>query len=84
MDELYVDYLAVDPAARGHGLGRALLRHAMSWGDGRDRRRAALTVWQDRVEAMSLYLQCGFRQASAGVHWRKDRTEAPVVSPSSD
>ena len=74
-DELYVDYLGVDPAARGRGLGRALLRHAMGWGEDRGRRCAALTVRQDRAEALSLYLQCGFQQARAGVHWRKDRAE---------
>ena len=67
-DELYVDYLGVDPACRGRGLGRALLLHAMHWGGGRGRRRAALTVRQDRTEALSLYLQCGFQQARAGVH----------------
>jgi ribosomal protein S18 acetylase RimI-like enzyme len=73
MDELYVDYLGVDPSARGRGLGRALLRHAMRWGAHRGRACAALTVRQDRKEALSLYLQCGFHQACAGVHWRKDR-----------
>jgi ribosomal protein S18 acetylase RimI-like enzyme len=76
MKEIYVDYLGVDPAARGRGLGRALLRHAMRWGEGRGRRRAALTVRQDRAEALSLYLQRGFQQAHSGVHWRKDRAEA--------
>lgn len=80
MDELYVDYLGVDPAARGRGLGRSLLLHAIRWGEGRGRRRAALTVRQDRVEALSLYLQCGFQQARAGVHWRKDRAEV-AASP---
>lgn len=73
MDELYIDYLGVDPAARGRGLGRALLQHAMCWGERRGRRHAALTVREDRAEALSLYRQCGFEQASAGVHWRKDR-----------
>jgi ribosomal protein S18 acetylase RimI-like enzyme len=80
MDELYVDYLGVDPAFRGRGLGRALLLHAMRWGEGRGRRRAALTVRQDRAEALSLYLRCGFQQARAGVHWRRDRA-AVVASP---
>lgn len=80
MDELYVDYLGVDPAARGRGLGRALLLHAMRWAEGRGRRSAALTVRQDRAEALSLYLQCGFQQARAGVHWRKDRAEV-AASP---
>ena len=79
-DELYVDYLGVDPAFRGRGLGRALLLYAIRWGDGRGRGRAALTVRQDRAEALSLYLHCGFQQARAGVHWRKDRT-AIAASP---
>lgn len=77
-DELYVDYLGVDPASRGRGLGRALLLHAIRWGAGRGRSRGALTVRQDRAEALSLYLQCGFRQLCAGVHWRKD--QLPVAA----
>ena len=79
MDELYVDYLGVDPAARGRGLGRGLLQHAMRWGEGRGRRQATLTVRQDRAEALSLYLQCGFRQVRAGVHWRKERVEVATL-----
>jgi ribosomal protein S18 acetylase RimI-like enzyme len=78
-DELYVDYLGVDPACRGRGLGRALLLQAIRWGGFRGRRRAALTVRQDRAEAVSLYLQCGFLQARAGVHWRKDRAEVAAL-----
>lgn len=78
-DELYVDYLGVDPAMRGRGLGRALLLHAIRWGEGRGRGRAALTVRQDRAEALSLYLHCGFQQARAGVHWRKDRAAAALM-----
>jgi ribosomal protein S18 acetylase RimI-like enzyme len=80
MDEVYVDYLGVDPAARGRGLGRALLLHVIRWGERRGRRRAALTVRQDRAEALSLYLQCGFKQARAGVHWCKERTDV-AASP---
>lgn len=71
--ELYVDYLGVEPAGRGRGLGRALLHHAIRWGAGRGRSRAALTVRQDRAEALSLYLQCGFVPTRVGMHWRKDR-----------
>jgi ribosomal protein S18 acetylase RimI-like enzyme len=80
MNEVYVDYLGVDPAARGRGLGRALLLHVIRWGERRGRRRAALTVRQDRAEALSLYLQCGFKQARAGVHGCKERTDG-AASP---
>ena len=79
MGEMYVDYLGVDPATRGRGLGRALLLHAMRWGERRACRRAALTVRQDRAEAMSLYLQCGFQEVRAGVNWRKDRAELAAL-----
>jgi ribosomal protein S18 acetylase RimI-like enzyme len=81
MDELYVDYLGVAPGARGRGLGRSLLLHAIRWGEGRGRRRAALTVRQDRAEALSLYIQCGFKQARAGVHWCKERTDVAACPP---
>lgn len=83
MDELYVDYLGVGPEARGRGLGRALLLHAMRWAKRRGRSRAALTVRQDRTEALSLYRHCGFQQARAGVHWRKDRVRIPPWPSSS-
>jgi len=73
MDEVYVDFIGVDPACRGHGLGRSLLLEALRWGRGLNRRHAALTVRQDREEALSLYRRCGLEQVSAGVHWRKDR-----------
>lgn len=79
MDELYVDFLGVSPTARGRGLGRALLQHAMHWGARRGRRRAALTVRQDRAGALSLYRQCGFEQVHAGIHWRKERPEAGAL-----
>lgn len=81
MDEVYVDYLGVEPSARGHGLGRALLEYAMRWGEARGRRRAALTVREDRAEALSLYRRCGFEQVSAGVHWRRDRSKDELVRP---
>jgi ribosomal protein S18 acetylase RimI-like enzyme len=53
----------------------------MRWGEGRGRRRAALTVRQDRAEALSLYRQCGFEHVRAGVHWRNDRSR--VAAPPS-
>jgi ribosomal protein S18 acetylase RimI-like enzyme len=73
MDEVYIDYVGVDPAGRGQGVGRALLQEAMRWVRGLGRRHAALTVRQDREAALSLYRQCGFVELSAGAHWRKDR-----------
>jgi ribosomal protein S18 acetylase RimI-like enzyme len=71
MDEIYVDFIGVDPASRGQGVGRALLLEALHWGRALGRRHAALTVREDRDGALSLYRQCGFSQVSAGVHWRR-------------
>jgi ribosomal protein S18 acetylase RimI-like enzyme len=69
-DEVYVDYLGVDDASRGRGLGGTLLRAALAWGRTRGRRKASLTVRQDRPAALRLYEAAGFRQIRAGVHWR--------------
>jgi ribosomal protein S18 acetylase RimI-like enzyme len=68
--EVYVDYLGVAPDARGQGLGAALLADALAWGRALARPRASLTVREDRAPALALYERSGFRQVSAGVHWR--------------
>lgn len=69
--EVYVDYLGVQPAQRGRGLGRALLQSALHWAAQRGRPQVALTVREDRQRALSLYLDAGFVEISAGRHWRR-------------
>lgn len=76
--EIYIDYLGTSPEARGQGLGRALLMQALSWGRALGRPRASLTVREDRAPALALYQRCGFRQVSAGVHWRRELPEVPL------
>lgn len=68
--EVYVDYLGVQAERRGRGLGRALLKAALHWAAQRGRRQVALTVREDRQRALSLYLDAGFVEVSAGRHWR--------------
>ena len=80
--EIYIDYLGTSPEARGQGLGRALLMQALSWGRALGRPRASLTVREDRAPALALYQRCGFRQVSAGVHWRRELAEAAPEAPS--
>jgi len=70
-DEIVVDYLGVDEARRGRGLGAGLLQCAMRWGRELGRRRAALTARRDRLAALALYQREGYEQVSAGVQWRK-------------
>lgn len=74
--EVYIDYLGTAPAARGQGLGHALLAAALDWGRALGRPRASLTVREDRAPALALYERSGFRQVSAGVHWRHEVPEA--------
>jgi ribosomal protein S18 acetylase RimI-like enzyme len=77
--EVYIDYLGVAADARGRGVGQALLAEALAWGRALGRPRASLTVREDRSSALSLYERSGFRQVSAGVHWRLERdTPAPT------
>jgi|GEM_PF-3394979 len=70
-DETYVDYLGVDEARRGSGLGAGLLQCAMRWGRELGRSHASLTARRDRLAALALYLREGYEQVSAGVQWRK-------------
>lgn len=69
--EVYIDFVGVADHARGAGLGSALLGAALQWGRSLGRPHAALTVRQDRAAALAVYERAGFRQISAGVHWRK-------------
>ena len=61
--EGYIDFLAVDPVARGHGVGEALvtsLVHAL--GDRGARPRVCLVVDDRRGAARSLYNRLGFTE----------------------
>ncbi len=72
--EGYVDYLGVAEAARGRGLGRALLAAAARWAL-LERRlpRVHLTVRQDKPAALRLYEAAGFREVAAGAQlmWQR-------------
>lgn len=50
----------VDPAARGLGVGRALLRQALAWAQGRGMHRVRLGVTDADSPAMRLYRSHGF------------------------
>jgi ribosomal-protein-alanine N-acetyltransferase len=59
-DEAEVLTLAVDPAARGRGIGRALLDRAMRTALERGAGRLFLEVGASNVAARALYRACGF------------------------
>jgi ribosomal-protein-alanine N-acetyltransferase len=60
LDEAEVLTLAVAPAARGRGVGRALLEAAMSAAAGRGAARCWLEVGEGNVAARALYAKAGF------------------------
>lgn len=65
--EAYVDFVGVAPAARGTGLGRALLDAAIHWALAQRRLSGvSLTVRQDRPSALGLYRSAGFQEVAAG------------------
>jgi len=69
--EAYIHYLGVAPSQRGRGLGKALLSAAAHWSAGHGREHMALTVREDRPDALALYRRTGFVELSTGRHWRK-------------
>ena len=60
--EYYIDSLAVMPAHRGQGIGRALLSHAIEQGHERGL-RVTLAVDPDNPKAQRLYSSLGFSPA---------------------
>jgi [ribosomal protein S18]-alanine N-acetyltransferase len=54
--------LAVDPTARGHGLGRMLLDHLLAQARARGARAMRLEVREDNASALGLYREAGFRE----------------------
>jgi ribosomal protein S18 acetylase RimI-like enzyme len=72
-NEGYIDFVAVDPAARGGGVGRALLSAAIDWTfNQRGARALTLTVRSDRLAARALYLAAGFRHQRTGIDLRRE------------
>lgn len=72
--ELYIDFVGVDPAARGRGLGRALVAASLerAAADGVD--RAGLTVRVDNPHARALYAALGFAEERVIAPYRRGFT----------
>lgn len=76
--------IAVDPAARGRGLGRRLLADAEAQARAAGRRGLRLEVRQDNAAAVALYEAAGYRRLAAlpayyqdgGSGWRYARAWA--------
>jgi ribosomal protein S18 acetylase RimI-like enzyme len=60
-DEVQLVSLWVDPAARGRGLARALIRTVATWARGVSAERVVLFVQEANAPGRALYLAAGFR-----------------------
>ena len=67
----WVYYLAVDPAQRRSGLGRALMQAAEAWLAERGAPKIQLMVRADNAEAMSFYAALGLESQSVVVLGRR-------------
>jgi GNAT superfamily N-acetyltransferase len=56
---VYVSDLAVDNAARGQGIGKALMAQAKAWGRVRGAQKLAWDVWYRNFTAKSFYERLG-------------------------
>jgi ribosomal protein S18 acetylase RimI-like enzyme len=61
--------LAVEPAHRGHGVGRMLMAHARAYAEARGVRRLRLFVAADNQPARRLYEELGFEQRTQEMVW---------------
>jgi len=61
MPQGFIAYMAVEPEARRHGVGRQLLLAAEEQARARGLPVVALMVTEDNVAARELYAQAGYR-----------------------
>ncbi len=71
--------LAVEPSARRRGLGRTLLRHAMTRGRSLGATRGLLELRASNAVALSLYEQEGFRQTAVRTRYYANPVEDAVL-----
>jgi ribosomal protein S18 acetylase RimI-like enzyme len=60
-DQCELVYMGIVPQARGHGLGRQLVKHALWLAASRERERLVLAVDRRNWPARDIYTQCGFQ-----------------------
>jgi GNAT superfamily N-acetyltransferase len=63
----YLQRLAVHPAARGRGFGRAMVADALRWVRRGGGRRCLVNTQVENHEALALYEACGFRRLPSGL-----------------
>jgi ribosomal protein S18 acetylase RimI-like enzyme len=73
--------IAVDAAARGQGLGRALVESAVAWSAARGLARVEVVTQGRNVPAQRLYQRCGFVTQSVQLQYHKSYDEPGPRNP---
>src|SRR2546430_10314097 len=75
----YVFFVAVDPWARGLGMGRALVQESLRLFRSRGADRIFAAVTRDNDPSMHLFESLGFERVARRVLWRWYRRRGPSV-----
>lgn len=78
-DELHINNLAIKPDYRDHGMGTALLRHAMDTAARLGARRATLEVRRSNHAARRIYERLGFEIAGVRRDYYTNPTEDALI-----
>ena len=65
----WIPNLAVDPAHQGHGLGRALLEHAIAYFRENGMEAAKIETLEQNPVGQQLYPSLGFREVGRQIHY---------------
>lgn len=65
----WIPNLAVDPAHQGHGLGRALLNHALAFFHASGMQVAKIETLEQNPVGQKLYPSLGFREVARQIHY---------------
>ena len=79
LDEGHITNLAVDPAYRRKGIGRALLEHLITEGKKRGVRFLTLEVRSSNLVAQQLYRKLGFYEAGVRPGYYQDNQEDAII-----
>jgi [ribosomal protein S18]-alanine N-acetyltransferase len=77
--EMEILNLAVDPAARGKGIGRALIRAAAAEGAARGAAKVFLEVRESNSSARAFYTRLGFAQSGRRPAYYREPDETAVL-----